>query len=92
VAERTRRKKQSGNKRLFGRHSSPALEKCDSQVLVAQPLLAVRVLRSSIVYEFVEIEKTTQPRVAVLIGLSGSFVGRGFSRDIQKATLGAFRP
>jgi hypothetical protein len=60
--------------------------------LVAQPLLAVRVLRLSVVYEFVEVEKIAQPRVAVLLELSEIFVGRGFSRDIQMATFAAFRP
>jgi hypothetical protein len=67
-------------------------EKRVEQVLVAQPLLAVRVLQSPSVQGVVEVEKTAQPRVAVLLELSESIVGRGFGRDIRKATFGAFRP
>jgi hypothetical protein len=59
---------------------------------VGQPLLAVRFLRSSGVYRRVKVEKTAQPRVAVLQKPSGIYVGRGFSRDIQETNLGAFRP
>jgi hypothetical protein len=59
---------------------------------VAQPLLAVRFLRLSGVYRRVKVEKTAQPRVAVLQKPSGIFVGRDFSRDIQETNLGPFRP
>jgi hypothetical protein len=38
-------------------------------VLVAQPLLAVRVLQSPTVREFPEAERTAQPGVAVLLKL-----------------------
>jgi len=61
-------------------------------VLVAQPLLAVGVLRSPLIHKFVEPLKPAQPRVAVLHEPSESFVGRGFSCDIRFANIVAFRP
>ena len=40
------------------------------QILVAQPLLAVRGLRSSGVCKFVEVYETAEPKMAVLLELS----------------------
>jgi hypothetical protein len=67
------------------------------QVLVAQPSAAAELcgfLHSRKFTHYRGSKTHTAPprRMAVLRELSESFVGRGFSRDIQKATFAAFRP
>jgi hypothetical protein len=59
--------------------------------LVAQPLLAVRFSPLPRIHAPLKIAKPAQPRVAVLLKLSGRIVRRGFSHDIQTTSIGAFR-
>ena len=62
------------------------------RALVAQPLLAVWVLRSSIVYEFVKVEKTAQPRVAVLLKPTEALWVAASAATFSMAAIAAFRP
>jgi hypothetical protein len=57
------------------------------QVLIAQPLLALRVLEMSIAHEFAEVERPARPGVAELFEPFGIFVGRSFGFEIQLVTI-----